>query len=160
MKTFTKIAVALALFAGVVLASCTSECYESRRSLLGVAFLDSISLKPLTVQRLTVKGVGSDSILYNNVNVNSVFLPLHITQEKTEYEFVIKPATEEEVTVSFVLTVNCNVRPFFVNKECGCVASYYIKDMSYTSNTFVKKAEIYKAEILNLEGDVHIKIYN
>ena len=146
MKTFTKIAVALALFAGVVLASCTSECYESRRSLLGVAFLDSISLKPLTVQRLTVKGVGSDSI--------------HITQEKTEYEFVIKPATEEEVTVSFVLTVNCNVRPFFVNKECGCVASYYIKDMSYTSNTFVKKAEIYKAEILNLEGDVHIKIYN
>lgn len=160
MKTLTKIAVAVALFASVILTSCISECYESRRSLLGVAFLDSITLKPLTVQRLTVKGVGSDSVLYNNVSVNSVYLPLHLTQNITEYEFVLKPETEEEVTVSFILTVNCNVRPFFVSKECGCVASYYIKGMAYTPNTFVKKAEIYKAEILNLEGDVHIKIYN
>ena len=160
MRTLTKIAVAVALFAGMVLASCTSECYESRRSLLGVAFMDSLTLKPLTVQRLTVQGVGSDSVLYNNVSVSSVYLPLHITQEVTEYEFTINPATEEEPAISFILSVDCNLRPFFVSKECGCVASYYINGMSFTPNTFVKKAEIYKAEILNLEGDVHIKIYN
>lgn len=160
MKVFVKIAVVVAVLAGAVLASCTSECYQSKRSLLGVTFLDSLTMKPLTVQRLTVKGVGSDSILYNNVNVNTVFLPMHLTADLTEYEFTILPPTEEQVVISFKLAVKHNVRPFFVSKECGCVASYEIRDMSYTPNVFIKKAEIYNPSVLNVEGDVHIKIYS
>lgn len=160
MKVFVKIAVVVAVLAGAVLASCTSECYQSKRSLLGVTFLDSLTMKPLTVQRLTVKGVGSDSILYNNVNVNTVFLPMHLTADLTEYEFTILPPTEEQVVISFILSVKHNVRPFFVSKECGCVASYEIRDMSYTPNVFIKKAEIYNPSVLNVEGDVHIKIYS
>ncbi|MBQ1752078.1 MAG: hypothetical protein II455_06055 [Paludibacteraceae bacterium] len=160
MKVFVKIAVVVAVLAGAVLASCTSECYQSKRSLLGVTFLDSLTMKPLTVQRLTVKGVGSDSILYNNVNVNTVFLPMHLTADLTEYEFTILPPTEDQVVISFILSVKHNVRPFFVSKECGCVASYEIRDMSYTPNVFIKKAEIYNPSVLNVEGDVHIKIYS
>lgn len=160
MKVYVKIAVVVAVLAGAVLASCTSECYQSKRSLLGVTFLDSLTMKPLTVQRLTVKGVGSDSILYNNVNVNTVFLPMHLTADLTEYEFTILPPTEEQVVISFILSVKHNVRPFFVSKECGCVASYEIRDMSYTPNVFIKKAEIYNPSVLNVEGDVHIKIYS
>ncbi len=160
MKVFVKIAVVVVVLAGAVLASCTSECYQSKRSLLGVTFLDSLTMKPLTVQRLTVKGVGSDSILYNNVNVNTVFLPMHLTADLTEYEFTILPPTEDQVVISFILSVKHNVRPFFVSKECGCVASYEIRDMSYTPNVFIKKAEIYNPSVLNVEGDVHIKIYS
>ena len=160
MKVFVKIAVVVAVLAGAVLASCTSECYQSKRSLLGVTFLDSLTMKPLTVQRLTVKGVGSDSILYNNVNVNTVFLPMHLTADHTEYEFTILPPAEDQVVISFILSVKHNVRPFFVSKECGCVASYEIRDMSYTPNVFIKKAEIYNPSVLNVEGDVHIKIYS
>ncbi len=160
MNNIIKISFISIFFTCLCLTSCTTDCYESKRSMLGVAFMDSISLKPITVQRLTVSGVGSDSILYNNVSVSEVFLPMHVSNKITEYGFVIKPATDEGVVTSFVLTVNHDIRPLFVSNECGCVPSYEISNVVCTPNAFVKKFEVYKTSVTNIEGDVHIKIYN
>lgn len=159
MKLFLKIAALSAVVVCVALTSCTTDCYESKRTLLGVAFIDSLSLKPITIQRLTVKGAGSDSVLYNNVSVSTIYLPMHITQELTEYEFAIAPETEEEEMVFFTLSVNHTTRPFFVSKECGCIASHEVFEVCYTPNKLVKSIDIYNSSVLNVENDIHIKIY-
>lgn len=143
----------------VILSSCTTDCYQPKRSLLGVAFLDSQTVKPYTVKRLTVKGVGTDSILYNSVSASTVYLPLHIKSELTEYEFTVEPEREEEVSINFTLSISHDVRPQFVSPECDCVPTYRIKNVTHTPNKLIRKFEIYNDFVTNEEKAIHIKIY-
>lgn len=129
------------------------------KSLLGIAFLDSATVKPVTVNGVKVKGVGSDSILYDSVNVSKVYLPLHITKDTTEFQFKVAAIGDFKEGVEFTLKVVHSTNPQFVSPECGCVPFQVIKKFEFSKPELFKKVELYNSEIQNIEQDVHIKIY-
>ena len=159
MKKFFKIFVPAAFVLIAVMASCTSDCFMPTRSLFGVAFVDSLTLKSVTINRLSVQGEGSDSILYNNVNVSEVYLPLHVKQGVTVYNFTIASGSEEIPDITFKLTVNHTPRAQFVSPECGCLPMHTVNSVECEQIDIIKSEELIKTEVTNVEKDVHLKIY-
>ena len=69
--------------------SCTSECYVSKESKLGISFIDSLTYKAKNITKLTVIGVGSDSVLYNNATLSAIYLPLQSDNTSTSFKFIL-----------------------------------------------------------------------
>lgn len=148
------------VIAAVVLTSCRENCYLPSRSLLGVAFVDSLSNQAINLNSLTVKAVGCDSVLYKNVTDKFVSLPLHITSNETDYKFAAAAFTEESDSVKFTLKVYHTSAPQFVSPECGCVPYYKVDSVIVESETRrVTGVELYDDNVVNAENSVHVKIY-
>lgn len=161
LKRFSYILV----FIGVVMtvlvsvSSCKKNCYSPSRSLAGVLFVDSVTRKAYTVKNLTVKAIDNDTILYNNVSVSAVYLPLHLSKNETTYTFTVVPATEGGSAVTYNLTLYHRMEPQFVSPECGCVPTYLLDSVKVDNNAAFKKMELYNKFVQNIEQDAHVKIY-
>lgn len=108
----------------------------------------------LTVDSISIKGVGTDSLLYNNTyRKDSVRLPLNKLSE--EANFVFNFNNEETDTVSF----------FYENKEeylsfeCGILNSYILKDSILTTNNYIDSIRI-KTYDVNTSNAENIQIYH
>lgn len=153
-----KFAYILFVVLAVALTSCREGCYQPSRSLLGVAFVDSNSRKPVTVQGVSVQGVGVDSIIYNNVNVNAVYLPLHLEKDTTLYQFSFR--YENDMVIKDTLMVVHKLNAQFVSPACGCVPTFEIKEIGVTGDDLlIKDIEIYNGDVINVEQQVNVKIY-
>lgn len=147
----------LTLLAAVAFTSCREGCYQPTRSVMGVGLLDSVSRKPVTVVGVTVRGLGTDSVLYKNASVNAVYLPLHITKDSTNYAISF---TNGESVITDTLSVFHKQNPQFVNPECGCVPTFHIDSIKMRNNgKLFKVIELYNREVINVEKDIHVKIY-
>lgn len=157
MKTIRNILIIVAVFA--VFASCRKDCYMPSRSMLGIMFLDSVTVKPFTISGVTVQGVGSDSLLYDSVNVSAVYLPLHLVKDTTDFKFKVSAIGDRKEGFEFTLKVVHSTNPQYVSPECGCVPFHTIKNFEFSKPELFKKTELFNSEVQNVEQDVHIKVY-
>ena len=133
------------LLIAVVLMACSGSktCQIADDIALQIGFYsDSIDsagnrveyVKP--IDSITVQGIGSDSILYNNTkNATSISLPLHNTLTTTSYALIVNGMPD-------TLTVNHQNNDFFVSMECGCFTYHVIEDVTETANLFDSVAYI------------------
>ncbi|MEE1183172.1 MAG: DUF6452 family protein [Paludibacteraceae bacterium] len=142
----------------IALMACTNNCYVPTRALLGVAFMDSAQLKPVTVKQLTIKGEGNDSILYNASSEQSVFLPLHQNQTVTRFDMSFLRHKEDTVPTAYTLEVKHQPYPQLISEECGCVMFHSIDTATCYNAQESLRVEIYSTNVINVEGDVQLKI--
>lgn len=154
-----RIAGILVVGALIGLMACNNNCYVPTYTALGVSFVDSTTLKPKTVQMITVKGVGSDSVLYNNANASSVYMPLKQQSTETVFEISFKKNNADPAATPYLLKVNYQSYPQLISPECGCVLFHSIDSAQCSNSTDTLKLEIYNASVINVAQDVHLKIY-
>lgn len=134
--------------------SCTSECYVSKESKLGISFLDSVSYKAKNITGLTVIGVGSDSVLYNNASLSAIYLPLHSNQANTNYKFILPTRVEGKTTPDTVLLhINHTPMPQLISEECGCAMFHIVNEANLLNNTYNFKLDIVNPNITNINND-------
>ncbi len=142
-----------------VLMACNNNCYVPTRALLGVAFVDSAKLAPITMQQVTIKGDGNDSILYNASSEQTVFLPLHDSQSVTRFEVSFLRHKTDSVVTPYVLEVHHLPFPQLISPECGCVMFHSIESAQLYNATDTLDVEVYSTNVINVESDVHLKVY-
>ncbi|HPG55919.1 MAG TPA: DUF6452 family protein [Candidatus Enterocola sp.] len=159
MKLKTIYCIFSAIIIAVCMASCSGDCYVPTKARMGVAFMDSTTLKPYTINGLTVQGVGSDSILYNKVNTSVIYLPLHDNAEQTDFKITIASTVEGEQDKEYIMHIDHTPRPQLISPECGCVMFQTVisADVSPVMSDYT--IEIYNAEVKNIENDIHLKIF-
>mgnify|MGYP003591157508 FL=1 len=107
----------------------------------------------LIIDSLTVKGLDSDSLIYNNSKkVKSIALPLRIGNTETAFEFRINNITD---TLYFQ---HSNNDQYFISLECGCVVTHEILGVSTTAH-FSDSIIINNKDVNNIET-THIQIFN
>lgn len=148
----------LAVSALIALMACNNNCYVPTRALLGIAFIDSTKLAPLTVKQLTIKGEGNDSILYNASSESTAFLPLHQNQGVTRFEMSFLRNETDTLVTSYVLEVKHQPFPQLISPECGCVMFHTIESAQLFNATDTLNVEVYSTNVINVESDVHLKV--
>ena len=107
----------------------------------------------LIIDSLTVKGLESDSLIYNNSKkINSIKLPLRIGSTETAFELRIN-----NITDTLYLQHNNNDK-YFISLECGCVVTHEILGVSTTAH-FSDSIIINNKDVNNIET-THIQIFN
>ena len=145
------------------LLSCNSseECREETDVKMTVDFMTrALDTKSgiyknavLIIDSLTVKGLDSDSLIYNNSKkVKSIALPLRIGNTETAFEFRINNITD---TLYFQ---HSNNDQYFISLECGCVVTHEILGVSTTAH-FSDSIIINNKDVNNIET-THIQIFN
>ena len=160
IKYFAKILI----FTVILFASCTSKndsCGELFDMRLTVGFYEIIdndsvySVKAFSIDSITVKGQGNDSILYNNTKrVSSIKLPLKKFDTETSFYITFNDVTDK------IIINYANSEPYFSSLECGCEVFHSIESISATTN-FIDSIEIVNGEInINSQNAENIKIYH
>lgn len=105
-----------------------------------------------TIDSLTVKGVGQDSVLYDNQkSISSISLPLRKDTSETRFDITFNGQND-------VLVIRHSNHDYFVSLACGCFV-YHDIDTVYTEGGLVKYALILNTAVENVEQDnVQLKI--
>lgn len=107
----------------------------------------------LVIDSLTVRGLESDSFIYNNSKkLRSIQLPLRIGNSQTAFEFRFN-----NITDTLYFNHNNNDQ-YFISLECGCVVSHEILEISTTAH-FSDSIIINNKDVNNIET-THIQIFN
>ena len=147
------------IFVAGVAMSCSSECFVSKEGKLGISFLDSISYKPKNINNLTIIGVGSDSILYNNASLSAIYLPLHSDNTSTSFKFILPTKVEGKNTPDTILLhINHTPKPQLISEECGCSMFHLLNDAKLLNNTYNFKLDIVDTNITNINNDKETQI--
>lgn len=151
----------LAVILLVGVAACNSdegcEGYTSSMPLAG--FYSSQTKKAITIDSLTVFGVGvpNDSLLLDTARASQTYLPLDI--EKTQARFVIRYDQQQLAALKLAdtVTIDYSPRPYFHSEECG--AMYYFDVKGYrTTNVLIDSMQIITPVFDNTTAET-IKIY-
>lgn len=102
-----------------------------------------------------VYGVGMDSMLYNQVSVTQLALPLNPNDSMTE--FIIEQMGKDSVYVADTLTVLHDNELEFVSLECGCAVLNHVKEVKHTVNAL--DSVILKESDVLRNGGVNIQLY-
>lgn len=156
MKRLLLIFIPLLLLA----ASCGNNCYVPQRAQAGVAFMDSTGLQPKDLYRVTVKGMGNDSLLYDAVaSLSVIYLPLKNSETSTQFEVTCQLSSDEGAMLqNYLLTIQHTNYPQLISPECGCVMFHTITDAQFVGQEGASMVEIYNPQVVNIEQDVHIKV--
>ncbi len=136
------------------MASCTpdTECRQDEHVRCKVVFYESIvDNTPYTFDSLTVQGVGSDSILYDNTkSVSFISLPLRNDANMTQFVLTTPQRFD-------TLTIYHTPAPYFVSMACGCFVFHTIDSVA-TYGPLFWKGEVVNTAVQNIE-DENIKLY-
>lgn len=160
IKYFVKISILTLILLAV---SCTTkddncgELFDMRATISFHEIIDNdsvYSVKAFSIDSITVKGQGNDSILYNNTKrVSSIKLPLKKFDTQTTFEVSFND-TIDIITISYT-----NNEPHFVSLECGCEVFHTINSVT-TTLSYIDSVEIVNREInINSQNAENIKIY-
>ena len=132
--------------------SCTEKaCLVSTQTLLGIQFTNKSDGTSLTLDSLTVSGVESDSILYNNQkSVTSIYLPLRISENETSFALRMNGVND-------TLIIQHRSFPQLLNEECGCVVFQTI-DSAKIVGEQTAEVQIVNSQIQNTKNEIHLKI--
>jgi len=135
MQKTNKITLACLCSLFLALGSCSSDgdCLKTSVVSLGVDFYKA-ELNPVTEKfddklysdTLTIFGLGSDSLLANNENINTRRLPLKLFSTQTTYIFERKHLAPDTITFTYENEEN------FISLECGCLIYHRITDIEHT----------------------------
>ena len=124
----------------VGVAACNSDegCEGNTSSMPLAGFYSSQTKKAITIDSLTVFGVGvpNDSLLLDTARASQTYLPLDI--EKTQARFVIRYDQQQLAALKLAdtITIDYSPRPYFHSEECG--AMYYFDVKGYrTTNVLI-----------------------
>lgn len=161
MKHLTNIILLLAILATV---SCSNDeqCRKDRYVKMQVAVYH-VTYNPttktrtaayLTIDSLTAKGIGVDSILYNNQKkIYSMTLPLNKLDSVSRFQVTFNNTTD---TVT-ILHTNYDT---YLSLECGCIKTHTV-DSVITTNHFLDSASIFIHDVnTSTSAKEHIKLYN
>lgn len=145
----------------VGVAACNSDegCEGNTSSMPLAGFYSSQTKKAITIDSLTVFGVGvpNDSLLLDTAQASQTYLPLDI--EKTQARFVIRYDQQQLAALKLAdtITIDYSPRPYFHSEECG--AMYYFDVKGYrTTNVLIDSMQIITPVFDNTTAET-IKIY-
>lgn len=141
------------------LCACKNNCYVPTYGNMGIAFVDSATLAPVSVKGLTIKGVGNDSVLYNNATASTAYVPLKQNATETQFEMSFLRGATDSIASEYVLTVGSQPYPQLIGPECGCVMFYSIQSVTCHGATDTLHVEMYHTDVINEAKDIHVKIY-
>lgn len=147
----------------LVYASCTTDeqCRKDRYVKMQLGFYHvtynsttkTRTATIITIDSITVKGIGVDSILYNNKKTSSITLPLNKLATESKYEIKFNQITD---TVT-ILHTNMDT---YLSLECGCIKTHTI-DTVLTTNHFLDSIGISVHDVnTSTSAQEHIKLYN
>lgn len=145
----------------VGVAACNSDegCEGNTSSMPLAGFYSSQTKKAITIDSLTVFGVGvpNDSLLLDTAQASQTYFPLDI--EKTQARFVIRYDQQQLAALKLAdtITIDYSPRPYFHSEECG--AMYYFDVKGYrTTNVLIDSMQIITPVFDNTTAET-IKIY-
>jgi len=110
-------------------------------------FLRLSDKKTVSIDSISVWGVGSDSLIYKNEPLSQMALELNPNTQVTNYLFQVKSGgylfTD---TIKFYHTN----KPWFESMECGCMV-FSTLDSCKTTGSIFKSVTIVNSEIQNSE---------
>lgn len=157
-------------------ASCEKDdiCVEGDTPLLVIGFYNiSDTLEFKSVPTLRIKATDNDSILNGSEEYgfgdrsnspDSIFVPLRIMENTTQFEFISGSSADEEGnetgnrdTLTFTYTVNEE----FISRACGFIANFEGLDTTRQvfSTDWIKRISISEKNI-ERSNAIHVKIFH
>jgi hypothetical protein len=141
----------------VLLLSCGSNgCYEDMSVKLYANFY-TVNTKgvevAVQVDSMTVKGIGSDSILYKNKTLSGFELDLNPNASQTKF---LVTAVQNGYAFKDTLTLVHHNKPWFQSMECGCRV-FSTLDACRVSGVIFKSVEITDSSVINLKSE-HVRL--
>jgi hypothetical protein len=124
--------------------SNTTGCHQSTYVVMTVGFhtIKNDTTITITMDSVWVKGVGIDSILYNNTkSVSQLSLPLQ--ENKSISRFVIR----NNATYDTLTCYQTNIKQF-ISLECGCEVNFQL-DSVKTTKHLIKSVQIVQKNVTN-----------
>ncbi|HET9571207.1 MAG TPA: DUF6452 family protein [Bacteroidales bacterium] len=142
----------------LLLSACSSNgCYEDMSVKLYANFYTFNLLgKAVAVQvdSLTVRGIGSDSILYKNRTLSGFELDLNPNAPQTQF---LVTAQQNGYLYTDTLTFEHHNKPWFQSMECGCRVFSTLDGCRVRGNIF-KSAVVLDSSVINLKSE-HVRLY-
>lgn len=148
---------ALAILSIVFVYACGTEnsdfCLSNQQS-VQAGFYSSYATndKDSTVSNVFIYSLGVDSITYDTISVNKMYLPLNLNKDTSQ--FIIDINTLKD-TITFVYSKELN----FVSGECGFIFSFYLDTLYHSDVSFIDSVAIINDEIIYNENFENVKIY-
>ena len=112
---------------------------------------DTLPVRFSTLDSITVRGLGNDSLLYDNkTSLTSIFLPLRTDSNLTAYELRAYNRTD-----TLYIRHDNNVN--FISLACGCFVYHELTDISF-AGTLIDSLNILNATIENYKQD-NLRLY-
>ena len=110
----------------------------------------SLSLKEaVSIDSVTVWGVGSDSVIYNNETIEKLALELNPKASETQY---VVQAVGSGHTYTDTISLYHTNQPWFQSMECGCMV-FSTLDSIKTKGVIFQSAKILDSKIINVETE-------
>ena len=153
----------LALSIGIVvwLASCDSNgCEENSSSLPLAGFYSSSSKSAITIDSLTVYGIGApgdSAIIRNQASTQQVYLPFDVDTTCCRFVITYNQQSLAAIGAADTITVNYDCVPYFYSKDCGAFYIFDVNDISVTNN-YIDSIQMPHRRIDNINRE-NIKIF-
>ena len=150
----------LSLLFLAAITACTGESLDNRNSIGLAGFYDSATKKEVSIDSISVFGVGApnDSMLVRNGRgVKQVYMPFRINASTVQFCFRYEQKALNFPQLNDTLTINYDPVPYFASKECGVMYIFSIKDFSCTSH-LIDSVAIPTMKITNVDRQT-IEIY-
>ncbi len=148
--------------AGVLLAAtaCSSNtCRESISATPEAVFYSSSTQEPVSVDSLTVYGLGvpNDSAIIRNSLSSQVYLPLRGNEEYCRFVFHYEQRALSDPRLNDTLTLHYRPVPKFTSVECGAMYFYEVHDCSCTTN-LIDSVRLVNGDVTNVEAET-VRVY-
>jgi len=152
--------ISIAVLSAVILAGCNSSgCINNQNSIPLAGFYSYGTFTSISVPGLTVGGVGApgDSLILNNGNTSSVYLPFRAEHPETSFFFHYNQESIDNDAFNDTLTFTYSSVPYFASEECGAMYRYVITDFTYTKH-LIDSVGLLDSVITNVDRE-RIRIY-
>lgn len=160
MKKILKTIIFITLLIAFGNTSCNNnECFNNQSTIPLAGFYSMQTMSSITVDSLTVYGVGvpGDSLLLDNGKASTLYMPMPLSGSKADFVFHYNSKALDYIELNDTLTINYDSYPQFVSNECGAIYKYDIKDFKYTKH-LIDSISLPTMEFNNIDIEV-IKIY-
>ncbi len=162
LNTLLFSAAVLALFFAFTACQTDETCRQSKKVEVGMAFyLDTINATTkrwvetkISLEKLSVHGIGTDSLLYREKTVNHIRVPLKQLGEAQTCQFNLNFANQVQDTITVVYQNKLE----FLSMECGSIRTHII-DTVYTSGHFIDSITIVNRNV-NTQYVENIKLHH
>jgi len=133
----------------LLLASCNSTgCYEETEVKVRCSFYYLSESEAVSLDSISVWGVGSDSLVYDKETVSELALELNPSASETRY--VVQAVASSGYTFIDTLTFLHTNRSWFESMDCDCMV-FSTLDTCLTTGTIFQSATISNTDVTNYE---------
>lgn len=144
----------------VALSSCNAVgCTDNQNSIPLAGFYSYSTLKAITVDKITVGGVGApnDSVLIYNGSTQQIYLPFRPLQDTTAYYIHYNTKGIDDASLNDTLRFAYRRSPYFASEECGAMYRYVVTSFDATRH-LIDSVALVDSVITNIDRET-IRIY-